>query len=225
MMNKNHSSWLFFTGLIALFGAFITGLGEWLMLYSPEALYGYTKQHQNFLHPSLAQIKLGFFLGVIGAPVYILGYWHIAQMLKLKNLTYWIFMSLAVFGFMLGNVWLGTNAYIAFLIQAINTNMQVESLQVVLNQIESLSEPLLQVIRICVLALSGITIWKILTTKTNYPKWVIFSAPFLVIIYIFLLYFLVPSIGNYFLPAALNVAHVIFFAFSSYFAYQVCYKK
>ncbi len=75
---------LWITGLIASVGAMVTGMGEWLMLFSPDMGYGAAAGHQNFLHPTPQQLELGFYLGVLGAPLYLLGYWHISQMLKLN---------------------------------------------------------------------------------------------------------------------------------------------
>ena len=87
-------------------------------------------------------------------------------------------------------------------------------------EIAALSEPLLQVVRVAVLGLSlviAINIWR---GNTYYPRWLVLGAPLVLMVYIFILFALIPSLGNYLLPATLNVAHSLFFAASTYFAYQ-----
>ncbi len=61
----------------------------------------------------------------------------------------------------------------------------------------------------------------IISGKTPYPRWMIIFTPIVILIQIFSLYALVPSIGVYLLPAAMNIAHVIFFAFSTWAAMQI----
>lgn len=204
--------WLWLTGLIATLGAVVTGTGEWLMLYSPTMGYGATAGHQNFLYPSPELLAIGFYLGILGAPLYVVGYWHIASMLKLQGAVKTGFISVAVFGFMIGSVWLGTNAYLGLLKQA--------GAEILLLQIEALSEPLLQIVRLAVLSLSVIMITQIWRGKTFYSRWVILLTPFLLILYVLALYLMWPTVGNYVLPAALNVAHSLFFALSTFWAFR-----
>ena len=72
-----------------------------------------------------------------------------------------------------------------------------------------------------VLVVSILMVCGIITGKTPYPRWVIIFSPIVIVIQIFSLYVIMPSIGVYLLPAAMNIAHVIFFAFSTWAAMQI----
>jgi len=214
-MNYKYLRW---GGLLGLLGVVIVTAGEFLMLYSPDGGYGLTAGHQNFLHPSIERLQIGFYLAVLFVPVYILIYDHIARMLKAPDKLRWVIIALAVTGFTTANVWLGTNAYIGYVVHQIALGLP---LQETLEFLHHLSDPLLQVIRFVVLMLSGIIIWQIWKKDTYYPHWVIVFAPFFTIVYIFILFFTVPVIGGLLLPAALNFAHVLFMAISSYYAFNI----
>ena len=210
--------YLWITGLLATLGAIVTGLGEWLMLYSPNMGYGAGAGHMNLLYPSVEQLKIGFYLGVLGAPMYVLGYWHVSKMLKLSTFWSWMMIGLATVGFMIGNVWLGTNAYLALIVQAsFNAGGETAGLmQLLIFQIEQLSTPLLNIVRGIVFYLSLIIVISIIRKDTYYPLYFVLLVPFVLIIDVFIFFFMAPTLGNYFLPAALNVAHAIFFAVSTF---------
>ena len=206
-------------GLLVTSGAFLVGLGEWLMLYSPLGGYGLELGHANFLHPSLEQLSLGFYLGVLAAPIYILGYFWLAQVLELSKKMLWLFMTLAVVGFMSGVVWLGTNAYLGLIVHQIQVAPSV-GLETILAQIDQLSGGLLQVVRVAVLLLSLMMSYFIFQRDTIYPRFMAFLPPFFLIAGVFMLYYFIPEFGGYLFPAALNVAHFIFFGLSTFIVYK-----
>ena len=215
--------WLFYTGLLGMLAAFVTGIGEFFLLYAPELNHGPKNNFANFLHPSEADLHRGYYLGAIGAPFYIIGYWHIVGMLKLhKTKLGWAIMSLAVFGFMSGMVWLLSNAYQGLLVQAIaaNTGEAAAALTTVQNKVEHMSDPLLQVIRFQVMIMSALLAICIFRFDTYYRRWVAIFTPFVLILLTFSTLLFMPAIGKYFVPEALNVAHFIFFTISTAFAYR-----
>ena len=205
------------SGIVGTIGVLVVSIGEFLMLYSPNGGYGGSTGYQNFLYPSIERLQVGFFLAVLAVPVYILVYDHIANMLNVTKRLHWVIEVLAVIGFTIGNVWLGTNAYIGFIVQQIAHGVP---LQETLSFLNKLSDPLLQIVRLVVLSLSGIIMWKILEGRTNYPKWIALFAPVLTILYIFLLYVTMPEIGGLLLPAALNFAHLLFMFISTVYAFK-----
>jgi len=77
-----------------------------------------------------------------------------------------------------------------------------------------LLENLVQALRGFVLGLSACFIAVVLRGGTVYPKWFAFCAPIIPLILIFASYFLVPAIGKFLLPAAMNVAHFVVFGVS-----------
>jgi hypothetical protein len=83
------------TGLIGLLGAVLVGVGEFMLHF--DSLARYSEVHYDFLlATSDPQQTTGHFLGVLGAPLYVVGCWHIYLMLKPAN------QLLAFFGFILG---------------------------------------------------------------------------------------------------------------------------
>ena len=227
--NPHHVApkWLVITGLLGMLAALVTGIGEFFLLYAPELNHGPKNNFANFLHPSEADLHLGYYLGALGAPFYIAGYWHIVGMLKLhKTKLGWGIMSLAIFGFMSGMVWLLSNAYQGLLVQAIaaNSGDAAAALTAVQNKVEHMSNPLLQVIRFQVMIMSAILALCILMFKTHYPRWMAIFTPIVLILLVFSTLLFMRPIGKYFVPEALNVAHFIFFSLSTFFAFKA-YKK
>jgi len=215
--------WLFITGLLGMFAALLTGIGEYFLLYAPELNHGAANNYANFLHPSEAELKRGYYLSVLGAPFYIIGYWHIVGMLKLhKTRLGWTIMSLAVFGFMAGFGWLISNAYQGLLVQSIaaHTGEAAAAVSVIQTKVDEMSLPLLQVIRFQVMIMSAILAFAIFKYETFYPKWLAIFTPFVLILLVFSTLLFMPAIGKYFVPEALNVAHFIFFTLSTLFAFK-----
>jgi len=219
--------WLFYTGLLGMLAAFVTGIGEYFLLYAPELNHGPSNNYGNFLHPTETDLKRGYYLSVVGAPFYIIGYWHVVGMLKLhKTKLGWLIMSLAVFGFMSGFAWLISNAYQGLLVQSIaaHTGGAAGALSAVQTKVDTMSFPLLQVIRFQVMIMSAILAFAILKYDTYYPRWLAIFTPIVLILLVFSTLLFMPSIGKYFVPEALNVAHFIFFSMSTLFALKA-YKK
>jgi len=219
--------WLFYTGILGMVAAFVTGVGEFFLLYAPDLNHGAANNYANFLHPSEADLHRGYYLSAIGAPFYIIGYWHIVGMLKLhKTKLGWAIMALAVFGFMSGFAWLISNAYQGILVQAIaaHSGEVATALSGVQAKVDAWSFPLLQVIRFQVMIISVILAFVIFKYETYYPRWLALFTPFVLILLVFSTLLFMPAIGKYFVPEALNVAHFIFFTISTIWARKIMKK-
>ena len=199
------------TGIIGLVGAIITGTGEFLLHFDPAARFsGY-----DFMADiSDARLTAGHFFAVVGMPLYFVGMWHIAQMLKpagekLSNILFLI----GSFGFLYGAMWMSSRASIGSLVHypelIANTNL------VELYQLRS--ETLLQVIRMTTLVISGIYVYLVLTGKSRYPKWMAATSPIVLLILNFVIYLIAPSVGKFVMPIALNVGFSAFFLLSLIF--------
>jgi len=199
------------TGIIGLVGAIICGTGEFLLHFDPLARFsGY-----DFMADiSDTRLTAGHFLAVVGVPLYLVGMWHIAQMLKPagETLSHILFL-IGSFGFVYGAMWMSSRASIGSLVHypelIANTNL------VALYQLRS--ETLLQVTRVTTLVISGIYVYMVLTGKSRYPKWMAATSPIVLLILNFVIYVIAPSVGKFVMPIALNVGFSAFFLLSLLF--------
>ncbi len=199
------------TGIIGLVGAVLCGIGEFLLHFDPLARFsGY-----DFMADiSDARLSAGHFFAVAGVPLYFVGMWHIAQMLKPagKTLSTILFL-VGTFGFLYGAMWMSSRASIGSLVHY--PELIVDTKLVELYQLRS--ETLLQVIRITTLVISVIYVYMVLTGKSRYPKWMAATSPIVLLILNFVIYLIAPSIGKFVMPIALNVGFLLFFLLSLVF--------
>ena len=184
------------TGVTGLLGALLTGAGEFILHF--DALARFEVENEFFLGISDQRSNLGHFIAVIGAPLYLVGCWHIRLMLKPAS-DRWSLAAFLVmaYGFAVGIVWIGSRASISALV-----NMPVST--DVLHLIDLYNfryETLLQVIRIAVLVLSIIFVALVVRGRSHYPRWVAALNPILLI-------------AASFVVIALNVAFFILFSAS-----------
>jgi hypothetical protein len=198
------------TGIVGLIAALLTGAGEFILHYDALARFG--SENLYFLGISAERTTLGHFIAVLGAPLYLVGCWHIYLMLKPANKT-WAFVSFLVmaYGFLVGIVWIGSRASISALI---NTPASPEIEQLIALY-DLRYETLLQVIRLAVLFLSVVFIWLTLGGRSHYPKWMAVLNPILLIVGSFVVFLVMPSVGKFMMPIALNIAFGVFFLLST----------
>ena len=197
------------TGLVGLLGAVLTGVGEFILHFDALARFG--AENEFFEGISDQRTTIGHFVGVLGAPLYLVGCWHIKLMLQPAN-KIWSMTAffVAAYGFAVGAVWIGSRASISALVNA-PTSPEIVQL---IGLYDFRYETLLQIIRVTVLALSVIYIWLTLTGRSHYPKWMAALNPILLILVSFIVYAVTPSLGKYLMPIALNVAFFVLFAAS-----------
>ena len=220
-MSEQTANWqkqMFWTGIAATIGAFVVGVGEFTFQYSPHGGYE-GHDYLYFLDVSRFRLSVGHFLGVLTAPVYLIGYWHIAQMLRpAGRLLSASVLGLGVYAFAIGNVWLGGRINLALTVQA--RDGVVEPLKPVLDDllqnISAHNEPLINIVRVLILVVSLLMAWGILTGRSHYPRWILAVLPIVVLVAVFASYVVIPAIGGVLLPAAMNIAHVVFFAASTW---------
>lgn len=211
---------LIYTGIIATLGALVVGIGEFTFQFSPRGGYE-GSDYLYFLDVSQARLSWGHFIGVLAVPLYLVGYWHVGQMLQSVSRA----LGAAVFGlgtyaFIIADVWLGGRVNLALTVQARDAapaEMQ-DRFSTLLEGLSAHNEPLINIVRVLVLVISILMIYGILTGRSAYPRWLVIFSPVVLLIQIFVLYGIAPGIGVYLLPAAMNVSHVIFFALSTWAA-------
>ena len=199
------------TGIIGLIGAVLCGTGEFLLHFDQQARFsGY-----DFMADiSDSRLTAGHFFAVVGVPLYFVGMWHIAQMLKPagEKLSLILFL-IGSFGFLYGAMWMSSRASIGSLVhypELISDTNLVELYQL-------RSETLLQVIRVTTLLISGIYIYMVLTGNSRYPKWMAATSPIVLLLLNFIVYLIAPSVGKFVMPIALNVGFSLFFLLSLIF--------
>jgi len=198
------------TGLAGVLGAALVGTGEFMLHFDPLVRYG--QGFDFFKGVSESQATTGHFFGVLGGPLYLLGAWHFYLMLRPAN-RFWALLAFLfmAYGFMIGAVWIGSRANVAFLV---NT-MSGDALASALGLYELRYESLLTLVRIAVLGFSGIFVWLILSGRSVYPRWMAILNPILLIIASFVVFVVAPGVGKYLMPIALNVAFFIVFSVST----------
>jgi len=205
---------LMLAGVAGIVATLMVGTGEFMLHFSST---GYVNADPYaFLHEAnRARIVAGHFLAVLGGPLYFLGYWRLYQGLKpAKGLMPLGFFLTGAYGFAIGTTWIGSRALIVLLapaqVGAAGTSALM--LDALVADYDFLYENLLQVIRVTTLIASGLFVYLVLRRRTLYPRWVALANPFLVLVAVFVSYFLVPAVGIYLLPTAMNVAHFVFFS-------------
>jgi len=205
------SNTLMLTGLIGVSAAVMVGSGEFLLHFDPLSQYSETS-YEFMLAPTGPQQTLGHFLGSLGAPLYIIGCWHIYLMLKPANQKLaFIGFILGAYGFIIGAEWISSRASIGALMHAQEQGLNVADL-IIYYQLRY--ENLLTVTRITTLLISGIFIYLAATGRSHYEKWHAFFSPIVLLLLSFVVYIISPDIGKYLMPIALNVGFGLFFVIS-----------
>lgn len=209
MADDNLDDWKWVTGVIGLCAALITGAGEFLLHYDPQARF--TDGLAFFEGISEERTNWGHFLGAFGAPLYAIGGFHIFLMLRSANAR-WAFILFLVMalGCALGGVWMGSRASISAIVNA----PQYAELGNLVALYDLRYESLLNVTRVAILVVSVIYIWLTLTGRSSYPKWMAAFNPIILLLLSFAVWLAAPEIGKYVMPIALNVGFTIFFLLS-----------
>lgn len=197
---------LMLTGQVGLVAAVLVGIGEFLLHY--DSLARYTSTFGFFEGVTRERATLGHFIGVFGAPLYVVGAYHIYLMLRPANeMAARVAGFVMAYGCIVGAVWIGSRASAVELVAAGGIEEQ-------LALYELRYENLLLAVRAAVLVLSVIFIWLCLTGRSYYPRAMAALNPILLIIVSFIIFFTVPAVGKYMMPIALNVAYFVMFSVS-----------
>lgn len=197
---------LMLTGQVGLAAAVLVGIGEFLLHY--DSLARYTSTFGFFEGVTRERATLGHFIGVFGAPLYVVGAYHIYLMLRPANeVAARVAGFVMAYGCIIGAVWIGSRASAVELVAAGGIEEQ-------LALYELRYENLLLAVRAAVLVLSVIFIWLCLTGRSYYPRAMAALNPILLIIVSFIIFFTVPAVGKYMMPIALNVAYFVMFSVS-----------
>jgi len=215
IINDRIDDWKWTTGIFGLLAAIITGTGEFLLHFDPQARF--TDGLAFFEGISESRTSWGHFLGAIGAPLYAVGGFHIFLMLRSAN-NRWAFILFLImaYGCALGGVWMGSRASISAIVNA----PQYAELGNLVALYDLRYETLLNVTRVAVLLVSVIYIWLAATGRSSYPRWMAFFNPIILLLFSFAVWLGFPEIGKYMMPIALNLGFAIFFLLSLFLVAQ-----
>ena len=194
-------------GVVGALAAVSGTVGEFLMMWSPDGGYA---SYGNLLYASAERSRLGFFLGVLAVPLYFLGYVMIYQ--ALRRVPRWFrlgILGVAVYAFAAANVWLGARAILAGVVKH-------GSLPELVALVTELTEPVLNIVRLLIVLLSLALAYVIASGRTVFPRWFAVFSPGVLLAGVFLVFLVAPSIGNYLLPPAMNLVHLVFFTVGTY---------
>lgn len=198
-------------GVVGLLAAILVGIGEFLLHFDLLGRFAEGGGY-SFMHGiSSERSTIGHFFGVLGAPLYIIGFWHVMKMLEPANrFVSRIAFVVMSYGIIIGAVWIGSRANISMLVN----DGSIADVHAFISLYELRYENLLQVTRIAALVFSILYIYLILTGRSYYPRWMAIFNPVLLILASFGVWLLAPVIGVYMMPIALNIAFAVLFLLS-----------
>ena len=199
------------TGLLGLLGAILCGTGEFL-LHFDECRLGLGETGFDFMiNTSEARLNAGHFFAVFGVPLYFVGVWHIAEMIKPagQKMSKALFL-IGAFGFLYGAMWMSSRSSVGSLVHHADLIKDTNLIELYNLRCESL----LNIIRITTLVISIIYIKQVLTGLTRYPKWMAATSPIVLLVMNFVVLVIAPEVGRYVAPIALNVGFTLFFLLS-----------
>ena len=214
-MRKLTTKQLYIFGTLGLIGAIGVGLGEFLLHYSPHGI-GYDGSNFEFFNQiPLDRLTLGHFVAVSFTPFYIAGYYHLYLVFKENNpkISMAIF-ALGIIAFMIGGMWISSRAQLGYLVHKIAEYPNDMALQSLIEVYNNHAEILVKSLRIWVAAISVLFVIPIVKGQTIYPKWMAIFNPLLILLSVLVIYMIVPEIGYFIGPIAMNIVHFIVFGLS-----------
>ena len=208
---KNDRKRVYLYGYMAILGALMVGLGQFLVQYSPD--YDPAIPYSCFYGVSSLRFSIGHFLMILFVPLYIYGYWHLFLALRgREKIMGKAVLSLGIIAFIIAGIWMGSRAQLGLLIQAKLAAGNMESLfDPMLTFYEEHTGILEQTIQFLLVIISVLFVWAIWDGVSWYPKWMMLFNPLLLMGLIYGLSSLVPELGKILLPSAMNIAHLILF--------------
>ena len=143
-------------GMLGLVAAILVGAGEFLLHFDALGRFAEGGGYEFMRGINAERTTIGHFLGVLSAPFYIIGFWHLMKMLEPANiLASRIAFVILSYGIMIGAVWIGSRAGISAIINSTSIADPISFILLYKLRYENL----LQVTRLAALFFSIIFIW------------------------------------------------------------------
>ncbi|MBX2821044.1 MAG: hypothetical protein KTR29_15220 [Rhodothermaceae bacterium] len=223
-VDKSTRRMLMLTGWAGLIGAVAVGAGEFILQFSAEGGYE-AADYGYFARVSESRLRIGHFLSVLAAPLYVVGYWHLGQMFIRggSTLSGWVITLIGGYSFIVGTAWLGGRVYLALTVHEIADSAYdlKPRMLALLDAFSQHNEPLVDALRGAMMVVSVLWVMRIWGGHTLYPRWMAYFSPIVLLAVIFVIYFFVwPALGAWLLPAAMNVVHAVVFGLSLWVVYR-----
>ena len=175
-------------GVLGLLAAILVGAGEFLLHFDALGRFAEGGAYEFMRGINAERTTIGHFLGVLSAPLYIIGFWHLMKMLEPANaLASRVALAIVSYGIIVGAVWIGSRAGISTIV---NSTSMVNPMSFI-SLYELRYENLLQVTRLAVLIFSVIFIWLVLSGRSHYPRWMALLNPIFLILTSFAIWMIV----------------------------------
>jgi len=203
-------NWIRLSGWAGLLGAFLVGVGEFSLQFTPNGGIEDVTAYLFFNDISPERLTFGHFIAVLSAPLYLLGYFFLSKYLEpAGRIQSKIFFLIGAYAFVIGTAWIGQRFFIASTVHKIAAGEAISGLLITFSEH---NEPFVNVLRVAMLVVSVLWIKLIVSGRTHFPKWLAIFNPIVLLALVFALYFFKTTLGIYLLPVAMNVAHFIVFA-------------
>ena len=211
---NNPSPILRVAGIIAVVAAIIASAGDFFLIYvanAPKYGFGLTGEQAN------RWLLIGHYCGVLAIPLYSIGYWHVSRGLAAagQGIARSVF-AIGVYTSAVGSAIHGLTAF------GLHTSPLAEA-QPSPHPLEVLTPPelvpyllpLWAFVGLAMLAGSALYSFALFTRPTAYPKWGALLNPALLVVAGSSLALLSPLLTDFLVVWMPNLAHILFFAFST----------
>jgi len=210
---SNPSSTLRVAGITAAVAAIIASAGDFLLLYvanAPKYGFGPTGEQTN------QWLLVGHYCGVLAIPLYSLGYWHVSRGIAAAGQG--ISRSVFAIGVCTSAVGSAIHGLTSF---GLHTSPLAQSESA--NPLATLTPPALApfvmplwaLVGLAMLAASAVYAFALLKRRTAYPRWAALLNPALLVAAGSGLALLSPLLTDFLFLWTPNLAHILFFAFST----------
>jgi hypothetical protein len=210
---NNPSPTLRVAGITAVLAAITASAGDFFLIYvanAPKHGFGLTGEQAN------RWLLIGHYCGVLAIPLYSLGYWHVSRGLAAggNRISHSVF-ALGVYTAAVGSAIHGLTAF------GLHASPSAEAQSP--NPLETLTPPglvpyllpLWALVGLAMLAGSALYAFAVFTRDTDYPKWGALLNPVFLVVGGNAVALLSPLLTDYLVVWMPNLAHILFFAFST----------
>lgn len=193
-------------GYIGLAASIVVGIGEFLVHFSNQGYAG--AENFQWLKRSEHSIVLtGHYMMLMGMPLYTFGYYHFYLAFRDNNRRHaQLLLVLGITAFSIGGVWGGSRALLTEIVKSENA--------ILLDYYKVHYEILVNILRLLILFISMIWVALVGFSRSNYPRWMAFFNPAVILATVFLIYLIAQPIGKFLVPTAMNVSHFVLFTLS-----------